>query len=276
MPVNRELKELAFAKLLRFASKISAKPTPESIHRFRTNSRRVESLLELVPELNSNQKKALKLLKRLRGKAGRVRDLDIQIAALRSLKISQSPADKSQLLRGLAEERDRRLSKLEKAFDKKTAAELKRRLQRANKETEISEKLDPLAAGLCLFHGLEKDGGPLSEEKLHQYRIVGKRARYLAELAGETPEAEATVEQLKRLQDIIGDWHDWLELSNRAEKVLGDHQASALVAALRNLTRAKFRQAVHTLSETQRSLPEVGGSAPPRKQPTSAVAAAAA
>ena len=253
MPVDQESKHLAFARLLRNLSKLSTEPQPESVHRFRTNSRRVESLLfELVPSLDGNQRKLLKTLKRLRKKAGRVRDLDVQIAALRS----QAPAGKSQLLRVLIDERGKRMGKLAKAFDQKTTAELRKRLRRAEKETSIPDSVDPLAAGLRLFFQLGKDGAALTENKLHQYRIVGKRARYLAELAGDSAEAQVVVGQLKRMQDVIGDWHDWLDLTHKAEQLLRGDQNSALVVALRNLTRAKFRQAVHALAEAQQSLPK--------------------
>jgi len=255
MPVDQESKRLAFARLRRNLSKLSDKPTPESVHQFRIYSRRVESLLfELVPELSGNQKKLLRSLKRLRKKAGRVRDLDVQIDALRGLRISQSPAGKSQLLHELTEERAKRLRKLEKSFGKETTADLRKRLRRAEKESVIADVVDPLAVGLRLFLGLGKDGAPLTEKKLHQYRIVGKRARYLAEFAGENAEARSVVAQLKQMQDTIGDWHDWLELIAKAEKRLGDDQNSALLVALRNLTRAKFRQAVHALATSQKSL----------------------
>jgi CHAD domain-containing protein len=273
MPVDQESKRLAFARLLRNLRDLSAKPKAESVHKFRTYSRRVESLLfELLPELNGNQQKLLKNLKRLRKKAGRVRDLDVQISVLRGLKLSQSPAGKTQLLRGLTEEHAKRLRKLEKSFDKETTADLRKRLRRAEKDSVLPANVDPLAVGLRLFLELAKDGAPLTENKLHQYRIVGKRARYLAELAGDNPEAQSVVTQLKQMQDILGDWHDWLDLSQRAEKSLNEDQNSALVVALRNLTRAKFRQAVNALAATQKSLTP---KATP-KQAASATAATAA
>ena len=56
------------------------------------------------------------------------------------------------------------------------------------------------------------------------------------------------------MQDVIGDWHDWVQLAERAEKLFGGVQESALVAVLRNVTRAKFRQAVNTLTETRAAL----------------------
>lgn len=269
MAVDQESKRLAFARLLRNLSKLSANPRPENVHRCRAYSRRVESVLALVPKLDGNQKKLLKTLKRLRKKAGRVRELDVQIAALRGLRISQAPAGKSQLLHVLVEDRAKRLRKLEKSFDKETTTELRRRLRRAEKNLCIPANADPVAEALRLFFEVGKDGAGLTENQLHQYRIAGKRARYLAELAGVDPHAQTVVDQLKRMQDVIGDWHDWLELTGKAEKLLKEDQNPSLLVALRNINRAKFRQAVEALAEAQKALPRPAIEPPARKSSAS-------
>jgi CHAD domain-containing protein len=244
-----------FRKLSRQLSKIAAKPAPENVHKFRTSSRRVEVLVSDLAELrNGNDKKLLKLLARLRKKAGRVRDLDVQSAALRSLKIPEQAARKSQLMRTLAEERSQREKRLAKSLDKKTVAEVRKRLKRAAASLEIPKNADPLALARQKLNALEVDQGGVTEQTLHQFRIAGKRARYIAELAGTNAEATRLIALLNHMQDVIGDWHDWVQLAERAEKLFGGVQESALVAALRNVTRAKFRQAVNTLTETRAAL----------------------
>jgi CHAD domain-containing protein len=254
MPVDQELKRLSFQKLMRQLTKLAAKPAPENVHKFRTYSRRVEALLsELVPRLDRNDKKLLKRLGRLRTKAGRVRDLDVQIASLGSLKIPQDPGRKSQLMRSLAEERAQREGKLAKTFDRATVRELRKRLRRAAGH-QIPKSTEPVSLALRQLTQLGRDQAPLTEKILHQYRIAGKRARYLAELAGKDPEAERFVDRLKRMQDVIGEWHDWLKLTEKAEKLFDGTPDSALLAALRNVTRAKFRQAVDALTETRAAL----------------------
>jgi hypothetical protein len=45
----------------------------------------------------------------------------------------------------LSSERARREKKLQKAFDKDTVAELRKRLKRAERDVEIPEKVEPLA-----------------------------------------------------------------------------------------------------------------------------------
>ncbi len=250
MPVEQERSRLVFQKLSRQLSKLGEKPVPQNVHKFRTCSRRAEALLdELIPEPSRNDKKLLRQLARLRGKAGQVRDLDVQVACLRSLKIPQEPARKAQLLRLLAEERARRERRLVKVFDKDTVRELRRRLKRAAPAAEIPTGKDAFGLAMHRLAELGRTSVPLTEKIMHQYRIVGKRARYLAELDPNDPRAQSLVEQLKRMQDVIGDWHDWLKLTQKAEKLLDEVPSSPLVAALRNVTRANFRQAVDALSE---------------------------
>jgi len=255
MPLRPENTRVTFRKLSRQLSKLAGKMSPENVHKFRTSSRRVEVLVSDLAERHSgNDKKLLKLLARLRKKAGRVRDLDVQSAALRSLKIPEQPVRKARLMRTLAEERSQREKRLTKSLDKRTVAEVRKRLKRAAASLEIPRNADPLALARQKLNALEVDQGVITEKTLHQFRIAGKRARYMAELAGKDAEASRLIGLLNHMQDVIGDWHDWVQLAERAEELFGGVQESPLVAVLRNVTRAKFRQAVNTLTETRSAL----------------------
>ena len=255
MPIDLKHSRLAFQRLGRELTKLAKHPAPESVHKFRTNSRRVEALLsEVAPKLNRHDKKLLKLLSRLRKKAGRVRDLDVEIAALRSLKIPEGNGHKSQFVDALVQERGKREHKLAKAFNRETAVELRKRLRCAASEIDIPKNTEPLTLTLGKLAKLGRDHVTLTEKTLHQYRIIGKRARYIAELAGQDAEAQRIVDQLKHMQDVIGDWHDWLKLTQKAEALFGGVRDSALVAMLRNVTQAKFRQSVDAVAETRAAL----------------------
>lgn len=255
MAVDQTQCRIVFQKLDRQLTKVAKKLDPTSVHKFRTYSRRVEALLEeLHPEPSRNDRRLLKLLGRLRKKAGRVRDLDVQMSNLRSLKIAREAGQKSQLQRALVQERGKREKKLAQSLNKEKKRELRKRLKRASDDLEVPQSKPPLNATMREFIQLGRGQGPLTEKTLHQYRIAGKRARYLAELAGKDPEAQRVIEQLKALQDVIGDWHDWLKLAERAEELFGGVRDSALVAALRNLTRAKFRQGVDAVVEMRSNL----------------------
>jgi CHAD domain-containing protein len=245
------------SKVNRQLTKLAAKPDANGVHRFRTGARRMEALLtELAAKPGRNDKKLLKLLGRLRKKAGRVRDLDVQISLLRGLKMAEGARHKAQLLQTLMEEQVQAEKKVAAAFDKSTVRELRKRLKRAGAKLKLPEP-DALSHAQHILSKLERSKleaqpDPSTDKVLHQYRIMGKRARYLAELAG--PKAAQLVQQLKRMQDALGDWHDWLKLTQRAENLFSTTPGSPLVAALRNLTRVKFRHAVTTLTETRAGL----------------------
>src|ERR1700739_3219142 len=95
----------------------------------------------------------------------------------------------------------------------------------------------------------------MDAEKLHRCRIVVKRARYAAELAEKSPPSTQFLAELKRMQDALGNWHDWQLLTETARQRLGEVNQSSLVAVLHNVTQGKFRQAVKAVSvpETVRS-----------------------
>lgn len=241
--------KLVFQKMERALLKLSSEQQAESVHSFRTTSRRLQTLLEeVVPGESRNQKKLLKMLDRIRRRAGKVRDLDIQLAALRSLKVPQEPRRKTQLTHSLIELRAKHEKTLRKLLNKKTIREIRVRLKRASKGLKPDDARDPLLVARKILAQVVRPAGPVTEELLHQYRSVVKRARYAAEFAPKSAEAERFVAQLKQLQDAVGNWHDWLILTQAAAKRLGDVNQSSLVAVLHNVTGGKFRQAVAALS----------------------------
>jgi len=262
---------LTIGKVSRFLGKLSSQPSAENIHKFRTHSRRVETVLqELVQDAPRNQKKLLKQLVRLRKKAGKLRDLDVQIAALRNLKVPQAAGSKAQLIRLLAEERAEREEQISHLFDKETVRDLRKRLKRAAAELQIPPSTDLLHLATQTIERLGRGNVSAEEKTLHQYRIVGKQARYIAELAGDGPEVRRFVDQLKRMQDVLGDWHDWQQLSEKAQHHCGGAEKSSLSAVLQNVTRAKFRQSFDVLTETRAALYQKSESTPPPRKPARA------
>ncbi len=177
-----------------------------------------------------------------------MRDLDVQLAALRSLKIPQEPRRKTQLTHGLIELRAKHEKKLRKLLTKDVIRDLRKRLRRASREVPSEATRDALKVAQAMVNEVVQVGGPVSEDLLHQYRTVLKRARYVAEFAPKSPQSTQFITHVKRLQDAVGNWHDWLILTQAAAKRLGDVNRSSLVAVLHNVTGSKFRQAVAALS----------------------------
>jgi CHAD domain-containing protein len=127
---------------------------------------------------------------------------------------------------------------------KQEVRDIRKRSRRARKDLRVEQLRDPLATVTKMLAPHE---GSLTEELLHRQRILTKRARYVAEFALPSPEAERLIVKLKKAQDALGDWHDWLTLTHTAAQRLGDIHQSSLVAVLHNLTGAKYRKAVSAL-----------------------------
>jgi CHAD domain-containing protein len=236
--------------------------TPESAHRFRTTTRRLQTLLEeLAAEPDRNQKKLVKLLDGIRKRAGKVRNVDVQLTALRSLKIAQEPRRKTQLMHGLLELRAKHEKKLRKALSKQAIREIEKRLKRASKETKFEQDCNPLAVARDLLLRATKAGESsiksktktTTESALHSSRMIIKRARYVAEFAMKSSEATDLISRLKGLQDTIGNWHDWQTLTNSAAERLGDAGHSSLVAALHSVAAGKLRRASAALAASSAS-----------------------
>ena len=105
--------------------------------------------------------------------------------------------------------------------------------------------------------------GTLSPDNLHEYRLECKRFRYTAELAGDEPKGKDLVEVWKKLQDLIGEWHDYLMLAELAEEILGD---SAAHSELVNLTGRKFGDAKAAVEKAEKKW-VVSASQVPKKEP---------
>lgn len=264
----------------RCIGRLSKSLTSENVHRFRTSSRRVEALIENLAPETRNKKKVLKLLSKLMKRAGKLRDIDVQTALLKNLKVPDRQNHRAQLIELLEEEHGRRSRKLSKASDPATLQELRKRLRR--EETAI--KLDGVDLLRLAANSLPKPGQvTLTEKTLHSFRIAAKHARYLAELAGEDPAAKVFVDELRRAQGAAGEWHDAVKLKERAEKRFGSASDSALVSVLQNISRARFRAAsnalmtaVTTLSQGPHSRAQEPGKPPAHVQPKVAASDAAA
>jgi CHAD domain-containing protein len=238
-----------FRKMERDLRRLSSDHRPETVHSFRTTTRRLQTLLEeLLPGGGRNQKKLLERLNRIRKRAGKVRDIDAQLGALRSLKVPQEPRRKTQLTHGLIELRVKHEKRLNKLLTGKHVEELRKRLRKVLKDADFAGGGDALASARQSLITITPTKGVIDEETLHRSRIVVKRARYAVEFAPASAESAQFMAQLKKLQDTLGHWHDWLTLTQSAVDRFGDVGHSSLVAALHNVTRGKFRLAVSALS----------------------------
>ncbi len=287
MPVDGQRNQTLYRRLSRLLRKVADNPEPETVHQFRTTIRRIEALLAaLSPEPERNQRKLLKVLARVRRRAGKVRDMDVQMARLRTLKIGRDGDRKERLLQSLTDLRAAREEKMISALDKATLREIRKRLKRSAEELHLFPQMqlgnagenmrrrsdfEPVGAALRMFAQVARAQGPLRQENLHAYRLQTKQVRYVAEMAGEDEIAKRIVTELKRMQDAIGEWHDWLELTQRAEDSFAGAAESPLISALRNVTGAKYREALAICTDVRKAILDVGKTAPPPRKSVASV-----
>jgi CHAD domain-containing protein len=65
----------------------------------------------------------------------------------------------------------------------------------------------------------------LDRENLHDFRKGAKKARYVAESDDNDQSAVAMAKAVKRVQDTIGEWHDWVVVAEEAREALGKNGA---------------------------------------------------
>jgi CHAD domain-containing protein len=254
----RTRSETLFRKLDKVLKQVSSKAVPEAVHQLRTTVRRIETL---VAARDAGQRRNLvrlgKRLARLRRRAGKVRDIDVQIVALRGIRLETDGRDRAVLVRHLNGIRSRREKKLLDTLEEELASGLQKYASRGqellSEADQSATSKDYAAEALCKFRDLAQNHPPFTEANLHDFRMDCKRMRYLAEITGDTPAAQAVVAELKRIQDAIGEWHDWLTLGEVADEVIPNAN-SPLLSALRAQRRVKFSEALHITAEAKEKL----------------------
>ena len=247
-----------FRKLEKVTQHISSSAVPEAVRRLRTTVRRIETLIAThAGEGQRNLAKLAKQLSTLRRRAGKVRDLDVQLTALQGVRTEAGRHEKVVLTRHLTAVRDKCEKKLLGSLQDEIDGGLRKRMQRGMELLDNSSRSDAAkdftAEALRKFRELVEDHPPLTEENLHEFRLECKRIRYLAEMSVVTPATARIVAALKRVQDAMGDWHDWFTLTETAQEVLAS-PASPFLAALRAYRRASFNEALRVIADVRKKL----------------------
>jgi CHAD domain-containing protein len=231
--------------------------TPRAVHRLRTTIRRIESLVSYAhPDLDRKLERSLEKLTDLRKRAGRVRDMDVQIGLLGSIANGSTAKDRKTLAELLGKKRDRQTQRLVSSVQKLQESKFFTRMNRiAEKAGAVGEGVNrPLApleearAQLAEMAAGFASHQKLKISRLHDARISLKRIRYLAELAEESADQKNFIRELKTVQDAVGDWHDWLELTSTAEKWFSDRVNCSLLREIRALLAARHSTATSSIT----------------------------
>ena len=96
-------------KLQKSVKSLSKQMSPPEVHDFRTRSRRTQAVLEALGlDQRPNERRMLKGLRKLRKRAGKVRDMDVLTTFTSQLQVDGDADCKVQLLEHLGTQRNRR------------------------------------------------------------------------------------------------------------------------------------------------------------------------
>jgi CHAD domain-containing protein len=271
---------------------------PEAVHRMRTGSRRLQALLEATlreagPAGHALEKPTrtwLRELKQVRRAAGAVRDLDVQRKLLEDWIGQQMPKQETTPVSEASPPAEIKQAEMLDAWLKSERKHLARGMQKEIKKRQqaLAESQGTLFTAIIRVPlgrpralrpadavALEEfvratDAMPLLHgENLHDFRKATKKARYLAEAGTEGDSSVAKA--LKRIQDAIGEWHDWLCLGEETQAALGQ-DAPELTAAFQGEIDRHFAAALKTTQSMRgRLLGEWMAAESPGKRPPGAV-----
>ena len=250
MPVNVERIQKSVRKVGKFVKKATTQPTPEQVHDLRTNTRKLENALHALSlHSNGNEQRLLKSVKRIRKRAGKIRDMDVLTASVSSVKVNGEGDCEVQLLQHLGARRYKYAKKLHSTVLKESAV-LKKTLQRevAALDLLMQDSRPEQAAAQAGAHSLElasqlTDPPPLNRSNLHPYRLKVRELRYVLQMGGNNGQAEF-VKDLGEVKDSIGEWHDWEELSAIAADVLDHGSGCRLQQELKRISESKYEHAL--------------------------------
>jgi CHAD domain-containing protein len=260
IPSHTERTHDLFTRFDRICQRIPSGTQPEAVHRLRTTIRRIETLAAQV-EQDASLRKLLKQLAHLSKRAGKVRDIDVQRVALRTVMLESAVTDKRLVMRALNRARAKAERKLVAAVRDVGEHGIEDRLRRA--ANQLSAPPGPAivkhyaGAALDKFARLVGNYSLLTRDNLHEFRMECKRVRYLAEMSGGTAVADRIVNECRKIQDAIGEWHDWLTLTGRAEEVLPERN-SPLLHVLHMRERSKFAAALPVAAQSTQELFSMG------------------
>jgi|SRR5581483_496164 len=243
MAIDVEQLRKPIRKLQKFAAKLPRNPSPEKIHKLRTNARKLESTFAALSlDSGNNERRLIKEVRRIRKRAGKVRDLDVLTGDLATIRVEGESDCQVQLLEHLGGKRRKQARKLRKLISSHRA-DMEQRLRKVSAGLdEALKNKEPQAGPLAAAESLRLSSelaSPrrFSKDNLHSYRLKVKQLRYVLELSPDHPKF---ADDLSQVKDAIGDWHDWEELVAIADKVL-DHGADCkLTRQIKAMADSKF------------------------------------
>lgn len=269
MALDFDKVESTIGKLRKQLKRMAEVPSPDEVHKLRTQTRRVEAIVHAFAlEREPEGRKLLKLLKPVRRAAGKVRDLDVFVGFGLETAMGESDPCAVRLVETLSAKRVKLASALFEVVGERRGR-TRRLLKRCRNGIEENDgasgsredaamPLTAMSTALGLATEL-REWPKLMRGNLHLYRLKVKELRYVLELAkGSGGEAEF-VRALTEVKDAIGAWHDWQELVGIAQEVLQDEGCGVMVR-IRGRVKAEFEHAMELANSMRGTFLEGSGS----------------
>jgi len=229
MPVPATRSELLKKRVDRFTRVLRAveKGDVRALHQARVTTRQMR---ELLPMLQLDRSAARKLGRRLRkvtGRLGTVRELDVLLLLIDELHVSgrRGSGALGRVGVSVSKSRDQARKLLRTRLPVPELARLARKLERIADALKDAERATSKAAArnwrwaidarvarraARLSAAMAEAGALYLPERLHAVRIAVKKLRYAVELSMEAAgqRASADLRLLKRIQDLLGRLHD--------------------------------------------------------------------
>jgi CHAD domain-containing protein len=227
---------------------------PECLHRMRVATRRARSAVRTANgALEDEQSEGLRSeLAWLGGVLGAVRDLDVFTGRLESESETLEPVEQKALkpvFSALTAERRKARAALTRALNGKRYRQLLDELSRAaeapasqNGDIDFARRAQKEFARLA--KSMQGVKGELTDDEIHRVRILGKRARYAAELATLRP-SKASAEFVKRakaFQDVTGEHQDAVVAESKLRELASSADAPGSLALGRLIEREGERR----------------------------------
>ena len=211
----------------------------DSVHDARVATRRLKSAIELLEPLIPRQpgRRLNRAGRRIRRLLGPLRDIDVAIGHLNDLPLpKRAKPGRDWLVRHLREQH----ATIEQSAKGHDAND---HLGRFDRLAELLEQVNEIAPALRWriaesareqFHAFATDANALLDPAAavdpHQVRIDGKRLRYTLEIAlrAGVRLPKSLPKRFKKLQDMLGAWHDYVVLIDIAHAAAKQHQLSHL------------------------------------------------
>ena len=231
------LSTVAKKRLLRFVTlypKALVSDETAVVHNIRVASRRLQQVLQLLlPKAKSSRvKKLLRTLRKVRRAFGPCRNLDVNLELVRARIETTTASTRQAWERVHLWLEEKRAGAIEAGRAELRQHELVDFIERL--QSLLDEGVDDEEG---LAHLAERTKQALSDwcdafesaradpvvERIHAFRIAGKRLRYRAELLGEVGNASVKpmIGALKSLQDDLGLWHDHAVLREHVAEFIG-------------------------------------------------------